>query len=172
MWPLPPASHSFLASLLVLLVSGARAEPQEDEGGNEDASSNKWSNLFEEPQLREDVPPNAASEWRDFNITGHLGIPETLVTLNRTWLAYGTGAVLASTFLGAALVANLGAAAESAEERKEKEETGEEAVTAHRVTTTRRKDDEAACNCEAYCYETYFRDFQVAHDGGRGRKRR
>ncbi len=129
--------------------------------------------LFEVPKLKENWE---ARSGRVFNLTGLLGLPSRFVRVNQSALAYGTGAILATTFLGAAVVANLNKKEEDNKKEVKTETTTMSSAKATTTTTkvpyfyyTRRKDSvDSGCNCEAYCYDTYFRPYyeEIMTDGG------
>lgn len=112
-----------------------------------------------------EVPAEVAAEARA-NLTGVLGLDSQFVTVNRSVLGYGAGAVLAGTFLTAAVIKNLpedfslfGGSLAHAQERSELDFGAAE------------NEDERNCNCRDWCAarsygylgrsKRYFRDLQT-----------
>ena len=178
-------SSSALASLLIVILSLrichasiAEQDEETETSGEDDSSKENESGIFEEPLLRDDVSSDRSLFARNFNVTGILGIPGEFVAINRTYLAYGTGAVIASTLLGAAVVANLAAPAPAPAAQAPAPAPQQNVLSrlpgGLEVSTTRRKDEvkEQKCDCEAYCYETYFAGYYGEDVSGEEKRRR
>ena len=90
--------------------------------------------------------PKSEPVQRNFpNLTTTLGIPDTRLVVNSTELGYAAGAVLATTFLGAAVATNFPGLLNVFDVTEEK------SMAAERVSTQQHP-LQPSCDCEQYCH--------------------
>ncbi len=110
-------------------------------------------------------PLSSAVEMEGRNFTnGFLDQYATLITLNRTHLGNSAGLILATTFLSAAVWTNLPQAVKDnifgTFSSRVDEDQVEYVDTPHTTEAT------PTCDCEDYCYQTYFQHYYSSNVNG------
>lgn len=95
------------------------------------------------------------------------------VVVNKTLMAYGAGAMLATGFLTAAVLVNLFEAEAKAEAETEVTTSAPSAVNDSDLDqATAKTDHSLLCDCDVYCYDHYLSHFYPAEPLRRRRKKR